>query len=282
MKFIKHKIPVPENESFMVHELEQCSKRDVIHSHKNYELNYMVNARGRRFVEGNIANFREGDLVMIGPETFHGWEITNKEDCPTSITIHFSEGFCENIVSNVPEFKCIDNLLEKSQYGLFFQGVQPHIIEKKLRALMKKEGFHAMIQLLTILRYLAHTGNIQMLSNSIKVWEGKVTNDERINKIYDYVFRNFHNDINLEKVAGLVNLSQSAFCNYFKKTTKRSFFTFLKEVKINFACKLLTTEKNKTITEIAFESGYKNIANFNRQFREITNMNPREYRKEYS
>ncbi len=281
MKFIKHKIPVPENESFMVHELKQCSKRDVIHSHKNYELNYMVNARGRRFVEGNIANFREGDLVMMGPEVAHGWEIKNKEDNPTSITIHFAEDFFKTGLFDIPEFKCLRNILDQSQYGLYFQGIQPNIIEKELRTLMGRDGFDSMIQLLRILRYLSRTKDIHLLSNPGYMWGGRLSNEERINKIYDYVFRNFHNGINLEKVAGLVNLSESAFCTYFKKTTKRSFFTFLKEVKINFACKLLTTEKNKTIAEICFESGYRNIANFNRQFKEITGLSPREYRKAY-
>ncbi len=282
MKFIKHKIPVPENESFMVHELEQCSKRDVIHSHKNYELNYMVNARGRRFVEGNIANFREGDLVMMGPEVAHGWEITNKDEKPTSITIHFAEDFFKTSLFDIPEFKCLRNILDQSQYGLYFQGIQPNIIEKELRTLMGRDGFDSMIQLLRILRYLSRTKDIHLLSNPGYMWGGRLSNDERINKIYDYVFRNFHNGINLEKVAGLVNLSQSAFCTYFKKNTKHSFFTFLKEVKINFACKLLTTENNKTIAEICFESGYRNIANFNRQFKEVTHMSPREYRKEFS
>ncbi|MEF8846240.1 MAG: AraC family transcriptional regulator [Bacteroidales bacterium] len=281
MKFIKHKIPVPENESFMVHELEQCSKRDVIHSHKNYELNYMVNARGRRFVEGNIANFREGDLVMMGPEVAHGWEITNKKDSPTSITIHFAEDFFKTGLFDIPEFKCLRNILDQSKYGLYFQGIQPNIIERELRILMGRDGFDSMIQLLRILRYLSRTKDIHLLSNPGYMWGGRLSNDERINKIYDYVFRNFHNDINLEKVAGLVNLSESAFCTYFKKNTKHSFFTFLKEVKINFACKLLTTENNKTIAEICFESGYRNIANFNRQFKEITGLSPREYRKAY-
>lgn len=281
MKLIRHKIPVPEHRSFMIHELRQCNKRNVIHSHRNYELNFVVNARGRRFVEGNIANFREGDLVLMGPEVSHGWEITNKEDNPTSITIHFAEDFFKSGLFDIPEFECFRNILAQSKYGLYFRAINPDHFENDLRTLMEIEGFDAMMQLLKIFRYLSQTKDIQLLSNPEDSWEARLSNDERINKIYDYVFRNFYNGVKLGDVAQLVNLSESAFCTYFKKTTKISFFTFLKEVKINFACKLLTTEKDKTIAEICFESGYKNIANFNRQFREITNMNPREYRKEF-
>jgi AraC-like DNA-binding protein len=281
MKYIKHKIPVPEFNSFTVNELDMCSKRGIIHSHRNYELNFVVNARGRRFVEGNIANFKEGDLVLMGPEIAHGWEVMSGDEKPRSITIHFAEDFFESGFFDIPEFESIRYIQEKSKYGLHFQSIQPEILERKLRALMKKGGFDAMIQLLMIFRKLSKTENIKWLTNPEHTWNGRIIRDERINKIYDYVFRNFHNEIKLEDVARLVNLSESAFCTYFKKTTKKPFFTFLKEVKINFACKLLTAEKNKTIAEIAFESGYKNIANFNRQFREITNMNPREYRKEF-
>ena len=281
MKYIKHKIPVPDYHSFTVNELNMCNKRGIIHSHKNYELNFVVNARGRRFVDGNIANFIEGDLVLMGPEIAHGWEVMNIKEQPRSITIHFAEGFFQSDLFNLPEFECLRSIINQSKYGLHFSDINPGFFEKKLRALMKKEGFDAMIQLLVILRRISHCETIDLLSSSENVWEDRLTNDERINKIYDYVFRNFHNNIRLQEVASLVNLSKSAFCTYFKKTIRKSFFTFLKETRINFACKLLTTEKNRTISQVAFESGYKNIANFNRQFREINHMSPKEYRKEY-
>jgi AraC-like DNA-binding protein len=98
-------------------------------------------------------------------------------------------------------------------------------------------------------------------------------------KVYEFVFYNFQKNIKLHEVASLVGLSEGAFCAFFRKSTKKSFTGFIKEVRIGFACKLLHEDTDRPISQICFESGYNNFANFNRQFREITKVSPKEYRQ---
>jgi AraC-like DNA-binding protein len=80
-------------------------------------------------------------------------------------------------------------------------------------------------------------------------------------------------------VASQVGITEGAFCSFFKKSTKKTFSHFIKEVRIGYACKLLSEDEDMSISQICFESGYNNFANFNRQFREIAGTNPKTYRE---
>ena len=75
-------------------------------------------------------------------------------------------------------------------------------------------------------------------------------------------------------------MTSPAFCNYFKKRTKKTYIAFLNEIRIGAACqKLIQTDNN--VSEICFASGYNTIANFNNQFLKIKKTTPLNYRKSF-
>lgn len=281
MEVIQRKIMVPASHSFIINELDLTQNRGVVHNHRNYELNYMVNARGQRYIAGNVADFYEKDLVLLGPGLPHCWEISNKEDLPHSVTIHFNESFFNTSLFSIPEFKSIKHLLDEAQNGLFF----PRYDDDKLRSLMSAlphlSDFEAIIQMLRILEYLSQLRDYQLISPGLHYWNINNFDDDRLKKVHRYVLQHFQQGIRLKEAADLINLSEGAFCSFFKRSTKKSFFTFVKEVKIDYACQLLTNSVQKSVSEICFESGFNNLANFNRQFKEITSMSPTEYRAKY-
>src|SRR5690606_30830354 len=104
---------------------------------------------------------------------------------------------------------------------------------------------------------------------------------ERIEKVFHYTIESFTKPVTLTEIAGLVNMSVPAFCNYFKKSTKKTYIDFLNEVRIGNACKLLT-DTERTILDICFESGFNTLANFNKQFLKVKKMTPSKYRKYFS
>ena len=281
MEVIQRKIVVPGSHSFIVSELDLTKNKGVIHSHGNYELNYMANARGRRYIAGNVADFAEKDLVLLGPGVPHCWEISNKEDFPRSFTIHFNESFFDASLFNIPEFRSIKHLLGDAQGGLSFPHYDDHELRSLFGALKQLNGFDAVIQVFRILEYLSQIQDYQLITPGLSTWNIDNFNDERLKKVHRYVLHHFQQGIRLKEVADLINLTEGAFCSFFKRSTKKSFFTFVKEVKIDHACQLLTNSTHKSVSEICFESGFNNLANFNRQFKEITAMNPTEYRKKY-
>jgi AraC-like DNA-binding protein len=72
----------------------------------------------------------------------------------------------------------------------------------------------------------------------------------------------------------------NAFCHYFKSRTGRSYFDFLIEVRIEHACKLLR-EENESVSTISANSGFNNLSNFNRYFKQQTGKSPTAYRQQY-
>ena len=84
---------------------------------------------------------------------------------------------------------------------------------------------------------------------------------ERIDKVFRYTIDFFKNRISLDNVAEVAGLSVPAFCNYFKKSTKKTYIDFLNEVRVGYACKLLI-ETDLNVVNVCYESGFNTIANF--------------------
>jgi AraC-like DNA-binding protein len=92
------------------------------------------------------------------------------------------------------------------------------------------------------------------------------------------VEQHFNEDVDIKKVAALVNLSVPSFCNYFKKIVHSTFTDFLNKYRIQKAC--LSLQQEKTIAETCFECGFNNVPYFNKVFKTITKKTPSEFKKE--
>jgi len=280
MEVIERPVVLPENQSFLIRQIELKNNRGVIHSHLNkYELNYIVDAVGRRFVSGNIANFCPGDLLFMAPGVPHCWEIDNKEEEPTAITIHLQEEYLEAAMKFIPELSFLKELLQKSRHGLHLKGYNTeHLMELFTELMHLESSFESFIKVLKILKFISKIEDSETLEVAEFNWDADLPQNQRLKKVYEYVFFNFKDSIKLKEVASQVGITEGAFCSFFKKSTKKTFSHFIKEVRIGYACKLLHEDKDRTISQICFESGYNNFANFNRQFKEITGTNPKNYR----
>ena len=73
MKAQFQKISINEGISFIAKELELPHFDNEYHYHPEYELKYVIQSKGKRFVGDNVENFQEGDLVLLGPNIPHYW-----------------------------------------------------------------------------------------------------------------------------------------------------------------------------------------------------------------
>jgi AraC-like DNA-binding protein len=101
-----------------------------------------------------------------------------------------------------------------------------------------------------------------------------------MNLVHEHVMKNFKDTIRLEEVAAIANMTPTSFSRYFTARANKSFSNFLSEIRTGHACKLLLEDK-MNIAQICYECGFKTLSNFNRQFKEITNTTPIQYKKEY-
>ena len=80
-------------------------------------------------------------------------------------------------------------------------------------------------------------------------------------------------------VAAELGMSESRFSRFFQRSTGNSFTDFVNRVRINSACHLLM-QTDHNVTDICYQVGFNNVANFNRRFLEIKGMTPTEFRRQ--
>lgn len=152
-------------------------------------------------------------------------------------------------------------------------------VKERLLNLSNARGFNTALEFYSILYDLSIADEQRLLTSasydsSLLVRESR---SRRIEKICQYIEVNFKKDITLKEIAELVNMSESAISHFFKKRTNRSFITYLTDVRIGYASRLLA-ETTQSVADIAFECGFSNLSNFNRIFKKYKNQTPTDYR----
>ncbi len=282
MEFIYEKIFVPSKHSFITRRLKMGPHSDKIHSHRNFELNLITAGSGRRIVGNHISSYRPGDLVLLGPNISHCWEVLETETGtePECVVTHFYENIISSDFFNIPELEEVVHLLKKSKSGILFKGRKIANVAAALNKMVDLKGLERYIQLLIVFNMLLKIEDREYLALPSAMPGSYVKDREQIDKIYEYVFQNVEEGINLTDAAKLVYMEPSSFCRYFKKKTNQTFMEYVKSVRIGIAAKLLA-ETDKPITHICYECGYNNLANFNHYFKVIMKKTPSEYRKNF-
>jgi AraC-like DNA-binding protein len=272
--------------SFEVQELLEPHFDSSWHFHPHYQLFTVFEGNGTRFIGDDIQYFEVGDTVFLGPNIPHLWRSDkayfeqNSGLKTHGIVVYFTEDFLGNHFFEKSEMFKLKQLLQNGQRGMNIVGEMREKIRNSLQELSKLTGFERILKLLSMLHELSQTTDYQFIASFGYINMYKISETERMQKVYDYVMKHFKEEVRLSELASLVSMSDAAFCRYFKSRTNKSFFDFIAEIRIGHACKLLH-EGTLNVTQIAYESGYNTISNFNRQFKHLVGKSPLLYQKEY-
>ncbi|TLX72303.1 helix-turn-helix domain-containing protein [Labilibacter sediminis] len=262
------------NSSFRVFEHKNLKEYKPYHFHPEFEIVLITKGEGKRFVGDHIGFFKKNDLVLVGGNLPHCW-VQNDEI--NAVVIQFNWEIFMDRVGNMPELIKIIELLEKATNGISFNEISTTCY-KKLKKISMLEGIDRLICFLQLLNEMSIVKNYEVLSSF--TFNDLHTQKHRIDKVLKYIYENFNHELNVNVAADILKMNVSAFCHYFKKTTNRTFSNFVNQVRIGYAGKLLI-ETDKNVSEIAFDSGYNSLSNFNKRFREKNGISPKEYRTKY-
>jgi len=282
MEFVYEKIFVPNKHSFITRQLKMDPNSEKIHSHKNYELNLITSGSGRRIVGNHISSYTPGDLVLLGPNISHCWEVLefDLDHEPECIVTHLYENIISSDFFKKTKLEEVMKQLKLADSGILFRGPKTEKVAATLRKMVELKGLERYIELLKVFNLLLKIDDREFLALPSAMPSSYDKDREQIDKIYEYVFQNIQEGINLKDASKLVFMEPSSFCRYFKKKTGQTFMDYVKSVRIGIAAKLLS-ETDKPITHICYECGYNNLANFNYYFKVIMNKTPSEYRKDF-
>ena len=250
------------------------------HFHSAYELTYIAKSEGKRFVGSSMIDFQAGDLVLLGPNLPHCWKNNGlgEEGSSKAVTIQFKEDFWGEAFFANPETEPIRLLLDKAKSGLQIKGKTRDRIAKEMGFLTNMPPFQRMLGLLDLLNTIAISTDFQVIDSEPQQYALNPSDLDRITKVYAYVIENYTQELHLETAAHFANMTETAFCRYFKKVTHKTFLDLVTEYRIKHACNLLANTE-KQVTEVCFESGFGNISHFNKQFKLVTGHSPLSYRK---
>jgi AraC-like DNA-binding protein len=179
----------------------------------------------------------------------------------------------------MPEMKEIERILKLSGQGLLISGETNRRVACLMNQMLKASPSGRVILLLTILDEISVSAEFSLLAKKSFNYSTNYKDDDKLSKVFEYTFQRFNKKILIKDVAALISLSTQSFCRYFKVKTRKTYFQFLIEIRIGYACKLLM-DNELTVSEICYRCGYRTTSHFNHQFKEHMQVTPGQYRDE--
>lgn len=283
MKPFKEEINYPTENSFILRYNDFAHFSVPWHFHNEFELAYIIQSTGKRFIGDVIENFGPGDFAFYGstlPHFHHSDEqyySGNPDLKVNAYILQFPVDYFSETQLRSPEFFGVSRLLSNSSRGLKFPGHTKEPVALMLKEMYAQKGLKRYILLIELLNFLGQTDFSPIASPS---YDNAMNNniDERMVKIYEFSTLSYNRKISIQEVASVAGMNATAFCRYFRKKTGKTFAEFINELRISYACKLLR-HGNRTIEFVCFETGFNNLSNFNRQFKAKTMKSPSAYRK---
>lgn len=252
------------------------------HYHDDYELHMVVATSGKMFVGDYIGTFAPGNLVLTGPGLPHNWMSTDLPPEGVPLRDHcivFNRTPIDQAALLIPELRGLAPLLDRAAQGVEFFNVSDDAIGYFQRISASRNVVRLGI-FLEFLGVLSQCDNYRLLSNA---WLSKeYLNDKSMNlidAIVSYITEHHAEDITLAEVAKRFRMSESHFSRTFRSGTGNSFTDFLIRVRISRACQLLM-QSDESVSNICYDVGFNNVANFNRRFLDVKGLTPSAFRKE--
>lgn len=106
----------------------------------------------------------------------------------------------------------------------------------------------------------------------------KVTLSPPILDAIFYMEKNYNQNPSLEETAAVAGYSPAYFSKLFHAQLGKSYSDYFATIKLKHVQHLLLST-DRTITEIALDTGYRHVSNLSEHFKKLTGMSPLQYRK---
>ena len=249
------------------------------HQHPEYELTLTLNSQGHRYVGDSIAPYEDNDLVLVGPNTPHTW---HSDSAPMSskphnaLVVWFSEAWLRQLVTLCPEWSNLQHLIERARGALCFSNQTGAAIRSDLQALIEAEPKQRLLTFVQILQTLSSDTEAHPLCRHFL----HTPPDDRLQPIIDRLNREYANPPSAAELAAMTHLSVSSFQRLFQRHTHLSPSQYIARLRIGQACSQLISSHTH-ISIIAQQVGYQSLAQFNKTFKALKGLTPRQFRAQF-
>ena len=278
MKVLPFQIPKPEHDALIYQIDKELVFYDKFHQHEEIQISFISEGEGTLIVGDTVNYYKKGDILALGSNLPHVFKSDSSKNITSEmLTLFFTKTAFGEHFFDLEELRELRLFFKRLNHGF---KVSPKT--NKFQTLFNQfEGSSKLNRFLVFLELLKLLVKSKYQPLSSFIYDKKYTDSEgkRMRDVMDFTMKNYPNKISLETVAMVSSMTKNAFCKYFKKRTNKSYFSFLNELRIENASKLLLSDEGFSIAEIADQSGFNNISNFNRQFKTVKKMSPSAYKQ---
>jgi AraC-like DNA-binding protein len=286
MRPVFEKVTVPEGSSISL--LNRRLDEGIPfqwHYHPEFELTLTLNSRGQRYIGDSIANYDDGDLVLIGPNLPHTWcsaASVRPAGPHVAVVTWFTPQWAASLTESLPELRPVEAMLVGASRGIVFSRDVAESVRPALEKMPDLKPVERLFRLMEVLSRLSEDGDFEFLASVGFDRRGPTAADRgRIDRVLDHIHEHYRAPVSIGKLAEIACLSPSGFHRLFRRHTRLTVGEYLTQLRIGQACALLLNTR-RPIAHIADATGYANLSNFNRQFRALKGMTPRQFRGTFS
>lgn len=226
-----------------------------MHMHRSFELITVTDGEMTVDIDGEKYLLQKGESVLVFPEQIHALSSEKSE--------HFLVIFSPDIVSAYYS-------AHSGEYPQSNRLILPNLLLSQISAL---EKYSSSVKLKAVFYSVC----AELDGNTTYV-KRKILEKDLLKQIFDFVEGNFEKSCTLEDISAALGHNSSYLSRYFSETANMTFLSLVNRYRISRACYLLKNS-NRSVTECAFECGYKSLRSFNRNFLAYIGVSPKEYRK---
>ena len=233
------------------------------HFHNNLEIAFCFSGAQTIKIGENVHTLKKGDAAIIFPNTVHEY-------------IECKENMYEQ--TEVIAIILDNKFVAEGVAGIMSKYPTNPIIKSEL---VSEDAIHAFRMITKVKDKIALLGWTYIALSEILRVVQLVSLDNNLDlapKIVDYIDKNFKEDLNLSHLARVFGYSASYIAHIFCDQLKIPFRTYLGAVRSEYAATQIKTTQ-KSLTEIASDSGYVSLNTFCRCFKKHFSMTPSQYRK---
>lgn len=253
------------------------------HFHSEYEIIYIKESTGTRFVGSNNGKYASGDVMLIGsnlPHYMKSDEAYHADDSMLRVKgtiIQFEKDFMYHAINHYPHFVKIKKLLDDSQRGVYFPARATARLRVLLDTIPLETGVDQITSFLQLLKEMTAI-KVRQIISSADFSNDTLYDTSRIDKVISYLNKNYNRPVHLAEVASLAAMNPTAFCRFFKSKTGKSLKNYILDMRIGYACKLLLMD-HLNISQVSVECGFDTISHFNKAFKKNTGYTPSRYKE---
>lgn len=286
MSALFEKIVLQDNTSISIGIFQDNLNKSTWHYHDYYEISFITEGTGKRIVADSIEEFQPGDLVFIGRNLPHTWIVDKDQLTPNErklemVFLQFKPEALIPELFSLPEFKNAAQALRLSEGGIRITGETLNIVSHIMLQLPYLNYFERFLEFFKLMDIIGQSTNLIPLATKEYIQKQFHSKNKRIQTIHNFLMKNYRESIDLKQIAEVANMAEGSLCRFFKMHVGITIFEYLNQIKVEFASNLLM-DNNLSILDVAIDSGFNNMSHFNKQFKLITGVTPKEYRLRFN